>query len=345
VTEVQRRYLVVGPAWVGDMVMAQSLFMTLRREHPGCPIDVVAPAWSEPLLARMPEVRRAVPLPVGHGELSLGTRYRTGRALRAENYTHAIVLPRSLKAALLPFFAKVPVRTGYRGEMRYGLINDMRPLDRSVLTRTVERFVALGLPPGTSLPPPVAHPSLITDEGNRADLLDKLDLDTGRPVVAMMPGAEYGPAKCWPLAHFAALAGELTGRGYQVWLLGSEKDRPAAETIGQDTGHAARNLCGQTRLEDTVDLLSCCSAAVTNDSGLMHVAAAVGCPIIAVYGSSTPDYTPPLSERAEVLYRRLECSPCFERRCPYGHTDCLRGITPDDAREAIDRLLPEIRSA
>ena len=141
----QRRYLVVGPAWVGDMVMAQSLFMALRGQHPACTIDVLAPAWSEPLLERMPEVRRAVSLPAGHGELKLGVRYQTGRALRAEAYTHGIILPRSLKAALVPWFARIPVRTGYRGEMRYGLINDMRPLERNVLTQTVQRFVALGI--------------------------------------------------------------------------------------------------------------------------------------------------------------------------------------------------------
>lgn len=340
-----RRYLIVGPAWVGDMVMAQSLFITLRNQHPSSTIDVVAPAWSGPMLARMPEVRRIVSLPVGHGELGLSARYRTGRLLRPEGYTHALVLPRSLKAALVPFFARVPVRTGFRGEMRYGLLNDIRPLDRQVLTQTVQRFVALGLPSGATLPPPIPQPALRVDEENRERVLKELGLSLEKPIVGMMPGAEYGPAKCWPLEHYARLAEQLTSEGFEVWLFGSEKDRPSAEKIAVAAASKPKNLCGQTRLEDVVDLLSCCSAAVTNDSGLMHVAAAVGCPIVAVYGSSTPDYTPPLTERAEILYRRLDCSPCFERQCRYGHTDCLREITPEQARAALDRLNPAVRSA
>jgi heptosyltransferase-2 len=345
VTQTQRRYLVVGPAWVGDMVMAQSLFITLRREHPSSLIDVIAPAWSAPLLDRMPEVRRCVALPVGHGELGLSTRYRTGRDLREQQYSHAIVLPRSLKSALVPFFARVPVRTGYRGEMRFGLLNDIRPLDKTVLTQTVQRFVALGMPADAQLPPAVPEPSLRIDESNRETLPGRLGLDTGKPVIGFMPGAEYGPAKQWPVEHFAAVAERLAGDGFEVWIFGSEKDRPVAEEITRSAGGMPRNLCGRTRLEDAIDLLSLCSAAVTNDSGLMHIAAAVGCPVVAVYGSSTPDYTPPLSERAEVIYRALECSPCFERRCRFEHTDCLRGIAPEQVLAALDRLMPEVRSA
>lgn len=344
-TDKPRRYLVVGPAWVGDMVMAQSLFITLRRQYPSSVIDVVAPAWSAPLLARMPEVRCAVSLPIGHGELGLSTRYRTGRSLRRDEYSHAIVLPRSLKAALVPFIAGVPVRTGYRGEMRYGLLNDIRPLDRTVLTQTVQRFVALGLPANAQLPPAVPHPALMVDQQNRENVVERLGLNTEKPVIGMMPGAEYGPAKRWPVEHFAKLADQLVNDGFEVWLLGSEKDRPVAEEISRAAAGEARNLCGQTLLEDVIDLLSLCSAAVTNDSGLMHIAAAVGCPLVAIYGSSTPDYTPPLAERAEILYRGLQCSPCFERHCRYEHTDCLRGITSEQTRAALDRLLAAVRSA
>ncbi|UCE90691.1 MAG: lipopolysaccharide heptosyltransferase II [Pseudomonadota bacterium] len=317
------------------MVMAQSLFMTLAREHPGVRIDVLAPAWSQPLLARMPEVNQAISVPIAHGELRLAARYRLGRQLRGRKYARAIVIPRSFKAALIPFFARVPQRTGYRGESRYGLINDMRPLDRQVLSQTVQRYVALSLERGVSLPPPVPYPHLTVDESNRAAVCERLGLQTGRPVVAMMPGAEYGPAKCWPAARFAEVARRLSEEGRQIWLLGSERDRPVAEEIVTGSGGQVFNLCGKTRLEDVVDLLSLVQLALTNDSGLMHVAAATGRHVIAIYGSSTPRYTPPLSDKAHVVYLDVECSPCFKRICPYGHTRCLNEIS---AAQVLDRI-------
>ncbi len=330
--------LVVGPAWVGDMVMAQSLFMTLKRQSPESEIDVLAPAWSEPLIARMPEVRRSVVMPLGHGRFGLGQRYRLGRTLRGAGYQRAVVLPRSFKSALVPFFAQVPVRTGYRGEMRYGLLNDIRPLDKRVLTRTVQRYVALGLPADAPLPPQTPYSRLRVDADNQARLLAPLGLSLDRPAIGFMPGAEYGIAKRWPPEHFAELARRLWLAGYQVWQFGSEKDRGVAEAINGMAGGITRNLCGKTALADAVDLIAATTAVVTNDSGLMHVAAAVGRPVVAVYGSSSPFYTPPLSDRAEVLYLGLECSPCFERSCPKGHTRCLADIAPEAALAALERL-------
>ena len=163
---MQPSVLVVGPAWVGDMVMAQSLFMTLRRRDPTPAVDVIAPPWSLPLLERMPEVRRAIVLDVAHGELALRRRWRTGRELAASGYTQGIVLPRSAKAALPLLAARVPCRTGYRGEFRYGLLNDIRPLDRQRLYRTVDRFVALGLPPDHESPPTCPNPHLEVTRGD-----------------------------------------------------------------------------------------------------------------------------------------------------------------------------------
>ena len=329
------RLLVVGPAWVGDMVMSQSLLITLAAAHPAAALDVLAPAWSLPLLRRMPEVSEAIEMPLGHGEFGFSVRRRLGRSLRDRDYLQAIVLPRSLKSALVPFFAGVPLRTGYRGEMRFGLLNDIRPLDTTRLTRTVQRYVALGRPADADQPPPVPEPRLQTDAVNQQRLLRDLDLDTDRPIVAIMPGAEYGPAKCWPLDNYAEVAGALAADGFQVWILGSDRDAGAGDFIHQNSGGAALNLCGRTRLVDAVDLLALAERVVTNDSGLMHVAAAVGCHVIALYGSSTPDYTPPLSDRRTVLYLRLECSPCFERTCPLGHLRCLHDITPSMVLDAF----------
>ncbi|MDX1496827.1 MAG: lipopolysaccharide heptosyltransferase II [Salinisphaeraceae bacterium] len=328
-----KKILIVGPAWVGDMVMVQSLTMRLKEQYPDCEIDILAPGWSLPIIERMPQVRRGIELPIGHGELGLGKLWRLGRSLRTDNYDQAIVLPRKLKAALVPFFASIPQRTGYRGEFRYWLINDVRPLDKSILTRTVQRFVALGEPQPPTQAPETPVPVLEVDEANRDRLVKTLELDMARPAVGFMPGAEYGPAKQWPAAYYGQLAKGLVEQGQQVWIFGSAKEAPLGEEIRTAAGDAAAqviNLCGKTALADVVDLLATCRRVVTNDSGLMHVAAATGTRILAIYGSSTPDYTPPLTDNAEIFYLRLDCSPCFERVCPLGHTNCLNQILPEE---------------
>ena len=326
-----QKILVAGPAWVGDMVMAQSLYMTLKQHDPETIIDVLAPAWSGPILKRMPEVRRHIEMPVGHGEFGLGARYRLGRQLRDEVYDQAIVIPRSFKSALTPFFAGISKRTGYKGEMRYGLINDMRVLDKSVLTQTVQRYVALGLERDAALPPEnIPQPELVVDEQNQQRLLAELSLGIEQPIVGFMPAAEYGPAKRWLPEYFAELAQKLVAQGHQVWLFGSAKDQPVCQQILVAAGEGVVNLCGKTRLEDVVDLIALTEQVVTNDSGLMHIAAATGRKIVAIYGSSSPGYTPPLTDNAEVVYLGLECSPCFERECPLEHYRCLRNISVEE---------------
>lgn len=333
--KVSERVLVVGPSWVGDMVMAQSLLETLRSRDPHVQIDVLAPSWSEPLLARMPQVHMAVRMPLGHGQLGLAARYRLGRSLRDRLYDRAIVLPRSWKSALVPYAARIPVRTGFRGEMRYGLINDLRAFDGSVLTQTVQRFVALGLPRDATLPPPIPQPRLEVDQYSLMRLREEFELDPQRLAIGLLPGAEYGPAKQWPLEYWGALAVGLAEAGYQIWILGSEKERESSERIRAMSDGVAVNLCGRTRLADAVDLIAACRVAVSNDSGLMHIAAAVGCHVVAIYGSSTPEYTPPLTAQKDIHYLRLECSPCFKRECPLGHLNCLRQIEPQDVLRSV----------
>ena len=323
------RILVVGPAWVGDMVMAQSLFITLKARFPDTDIDVLAPAWSRPLLSRMPQVNSAVTLPLEHGDLGWGVRRRLGVTLYGR-YQRAIVLPRSWKSALVPAFANIPIRTGYRGEFRYGLINDMRKLDKKQLTQTVQRYVALGLPKDATLPPPIPQPKLRVDQDNQRLQLDLNRLDLDKPVVALLPGAEYGPAKRWPIERYGELAKRLKAAGRQVWVLGSAKENDLGEAIVQAAGEGVVNLCGQTKLVDAVDLMALAECAVTNDSGLMHIAGAVGVRLVALYGSSSPDYTPPLTDKADVVYLRLSCSPCFERECPLGHFNCMMQMGVDD---------------
>ena len=332
--------LVVGPSWVGDTVISQSLLKLLRQRNPAAQIDCLAPPWTLPLLARMPEVRHGISNPFGHGAFRLGERRALGKTLRERNYDHALVLPNSWKSALIPWFAGIPRRTGFRGEARWGLLNDLRRLDPVALPQMVQRFAALALPAGTTLPSPLPLPALQSTAAQQQQLLARLGLDTDKnkdkPVVAFCPGAEYGPAKRWPEAHFAALARMLAARGCMVWLVGSPKDHAVAETIVQGSAGACINLCGKTDIAEAADLLAAARLVVTNDSGLMHIAAAVGRPVIALYGSSSPLFTPPLSPDARILKLDIECSPCFKRECPLGHFKCLNDLSPERVFAAID---------
>ncbi|MPZ43765.1 MAG: lipopolysaccharide heptosyltransferase II [Betaproteobacteria bacterium] len=322
--------LVVGPSWVGDTVLAQPLFMRLRERSPQLALDVLAPPWTASLVRRMPEVNDVIENPFRHGELKVFARRRLGLALRERHYHRAIILPNSLKSALPPFFAHIAVRTGYRGELRSGVLNDIRRLDEKRLPLLVERFAALAEPAGAPLRRPVPRPRLRADPLNRSRAIERLQLATERPVVAFCPGAEYGEAKRWPVEHFAALAGHARAAGAQVWLFGSANDKSIADAIASRCdAQGIANLCGRTTLADAVDLLSLAAVVVSNDSGLMHVAAALDRPLVALYGSSSPGYTPPLAPQARVLSLDLPCSPCFERVCPLGHFKCLRDLAPD----------------
>ena len=319
------------------MVMAQSLFKVIKQRNPDVQIDVLAPAWSKPLLARMPEVRDALTMPLGHGSLALGVRYDLGRSLRNSRYRQSILLPNSLKSALVPFWAGIPKRTGYVGEMRYGLVNDLRKLNKSALPMTVQRFVALGVADDEPLPE-VPQPQLVVDAGGVEAARMALGLSAQRPVLALCPGAEYGEAKRWPPEYFAAVAHHYIERGMQVWVFGSEKDvEPAAEVCAVAGEHCI-SLAGRTSLEQAIDLMSTAEAVVSNDSGLMHVGAALGCRVVAVYGSSDPGFTPPLSDRAEIVSLNLDCSPCFKRECPLEHLDCLRKLEPQRVIDALGAL-------
>ena len=335
------RILIVGPSWVGDMVMAQTLFVCLKQRHPDCEIDVLAPEWSRPILERMPEVRAALSFPLGHGVLDLASRRRIGKSL-AGRYDQAILLPNSLKSALVPFFAGIPLRTGWKGEMRYGLLNDLRKLDKARYPLMIERFMALAYAPGAPLPQPYPQPRLQIDEASRERALAKFGLTLDRPVLALCPGAEFGEAKRWPAEHYAKVAELKIRDGWQVWLFGSKNDHPGGETIRERLIPGLReevtNLAGQTSLAEAIDLMSAAGAVVSNDSGLMHVAAALNRPLVAIYGSTSPQFTPPLAEQVEIVRLGIECSPCFERTCRFGHYNCLRELKPRPVVEALARL-------
>ncbi|GMR21438.1 MAG: lipopolysaccharide heptosyltransferase II [Gammaproteobacteria bacterium] len=339
-TDTRIHILIVGPAWVGDMVMAQSLFKLLKQRQPQAQIDVVAPAWTEPLLIRMPEVRRVIPLPLGHGQLKLGKRWRIGRLLRGITYDQAIVLPRSLKSAIIPFAARAKRRTGFLGEMRWGLLNDVRKLDKQDLPRTIDRFNVLALEQHELPPAFPPLPELKADHNHGLAVLRSLGhVMPEAPVLGLCPGAEYGPAKRWPVEHFSNLAKEKINQGWEVWLFGSSQDVAITNAINKATKKRCFDLGGKTKLGEAIDVMALTTAVVSNDSGLMHVAAALNKPLAAIYGSSDPGFTPPLNAQARIIRLGLECSPCFERECPLGHTRCLHDLQPQQVMNAITELM------
>lgn len=342
------KILVIGPSWVGDMMMSQSLYRTLKAEYPSAEIDVMAPAWCRPLLARMPEVNQALAMPLGHGALGLGERRRLGRALRANRYDRAYVLPNSFKSALVPFFADIPQRTGWQGEMRYGLLNDVRVLDKAAFPLMVQRYVALAYDKGRiqradDLPQPLLWPQLQVSDEEIADTTAAFNLTGSRPIVGFCPGAEFGPAKRWPHYHYAALAQWLIESGYQIALFGSAKDHEAGEQIRAALQEDARDFClnlaGKTQLEQAVILIAACRAVVSNDSGLMHVAAALNKPLIALYGPSSPDFTPPLSDKARVIRLISGYHKVRKGDAEQGYHQSLIDIQPQQVLDALTPLL------
>jgi heptosyltransferase II len=329
------KILVVAPSWIGDTLLAQPLFARLRKKLPGAVIDALAPAWTAPVLRRMPEIDEIIESDFVHGDLRLADRWHVGRGLRARGYDEAIVLPNTFKSALVPFFAGIPLRAGFVGELRHGLLNLVHRLDEKRVPLMAERYARLAEKPGEPDVRPLPETRLRVDEANLVANLRRLALSRAKPVAAFCPGAEYGPAKRWPARHFAALAKELTARGYAVWLFGSENDGPIGDEIVRLAEGAAVNICGKTDLAGAIDLLSLAGVVVSNDSGLMHVAAAVGRPVVALYGSSSPEHTPPLSLKARVVRTGIECSPCFARECPLGHFKCMNELLPERVMQEI----------
>ena len=340
------RILVVAPSWVGDAILSEPLIARLREAHGNADVDVLTPAWCAPVFARMRGVQRVVETAIRHGNVGWSERRALARALRGQGYTRAVVLPNSWKAAIVPWLAGIPRRTGYLGEVRWGLVNDSRRLDESALPRLVDRYAALAAPRGEPAPP-APPPVLVADVANRNAALAALALDPARGVAMLCPGAEFGPAKRWPAEQFAELAQKFLAAGLDVWVIGSPNDKAIGEAIVKAAGDAGRaivDLTGRTDLGTAVDLLSVASVVVSNDSGLMHAAAAVGAPLVALFGSSSPAYTPPMSPSATIARIDIACSPCFKRECPLGHFKCMRELSAvtvyDLARSALARASP-----
>ena len=340
-----QKILVIGPAWIGDMMMAQTLFKLLRLRNPHVQIDVLASGWTRQLLDRMPEVTNVIDMPLGHGAFGLGERRTLGKSLASKGYDQAIVLPNSFKSAFIPFFANIPLRTGWRGELRYGLLNDVRVLDKKRYPLMVQRYAALALPKNAAPLIQFPFPELHVDKSQLPQLLTKFALQLDRPLLIICPGAEYGPAKRWPENYFADVVNEKIRAGWQVWLMGSAKDQHVTDAIrnlllDEDRAHC-HNLAGSTNLGEAIELMACADAVLSNDSGLMHIAAALQKPLAVIYGSTSPEHTPPLTKQVSIISNQIECSPCFERECPKVHHKCLRELMPQQVLVSLNALIAQ----
>ena len=328
--------LVIAPQWIGDAVMTEPLLRVLAQR--GESLSVAAMPWVAPIYRAMSQVSEVIELPFPRGGLHWGARRNLASQWRGR-FERAYVSPNSWKSALLPWMAGIPVRVGYHGETRFGLLNQRIPNpDKDHRGAMVAHYLALAQSESDSSVQPKLDLSL---DLLKATLLN-FDLKLGAYAV-FAPGAEYGPAKRWPAAYFAEMG---LRTGLPLVLLGSAKEAALcdeiAQLIHQERPKSARNLAGKTDLSQAMALIASSQAMLSNDSGLMHVAAAMGVPQVAVFGSSSPLHTPPLSDKAVVLWLKneasyqpsLDCAPCFERNCPLGHLRCLNDLTPERVEQA-----------
>lgn len=334
------RILVIGPSWVGDMVMAQSLIINLKNKYKDSLIDVLIPQWASGVVERMSEVRQVITHNFKHKELSLYKRYLLGKSLRANKYDQVYVLPKTIKSAIPAFAAKIPERIGYLGEHRYGLLNDIRDFDANKLNQTVKRHAALAFEKNEEAYYP--RPKLTPNISNQKLLLKTYALKPGKVRIGLVPGAEYGEAKQWPLDYYSKLASTCLRSNMDVVIFGSPKETSKANKIQQENP-CVINTCGRTTIEDAVDLIDAMDVVVANDSGLMHVASALSTSVVAIYGSTSPDYTPPLSNSASILYKDLSCSPCNKKICPLTHHNCMKKIFPEDVFSQINKYISKQR--
>ena len=309
--------------------MAQPLFMKLRQKAPRVPIDVLAPKWVAPLFEFMPEIREVISANLPHGQFRLKYRWKLAKQLKRKHYEHAYILPNSFKSALIPWFADIPVRVGWRGEYRYLVVNKRYAPVSNTPPRLAERFAYLADGQYAKLTEPRLH----VDKALQQRVTDRFVSKSCKTPLVLAIGAEYGPAKRWPIEYFAEVARYWIAHRGWVWILGTQSDAGRARTIISSLDKNMRahclNLCGRTSLKEAVILLASAHCVLSNDSGLMHVSAALLRPMVALFGSSSVQHTPPLNASAKALHMRLSCAPCFKRVCPLGHHNCLKRMRPE----------------
>ncbi len=339
--------LIIAPNWIGDAVSTQPLLANLKALYPNSKIDVLASNWVAPIYRACSEVHEVIEAKFEHKKLQWGLRKQLAKELESKNYQTCFVLPNSFKSALIPWLANIPFRIGYRGEFRFGLIN--LALDNpSKIKRPpmVEHYLALSqvLQDDQSLAHIKPIPRLNVSNTAKQSVERKLQNSNINPdsIYVMCPGAEYGPSKRWPTEHFAVLAQNLIAQNsnHQIILLGSKSDHGLAQEITAHAKHSGKihNWCGTTSLDEAIALIGMSKAVVSNDSGLMHIAAALQTPQVAIFGSSDPAHTPPLSDKAKMIWLNMPCSPCHKRVCPLGHLRCLKDILPEQVLATLNTL-------
>ena len=326
---MSRKILIIAPAWLGDMVMAHSLLQVLKMHYPDAILSVLAPKSTLQITELMPEITERFLMPDQHGQFNLKARFKLAWQLRAKKFDMAYVLANTWKSALIPFLAGIPHRIGALGEQRYILLNDVRKGVKK-LPLMVQRYVTLGYAKNEfkeemGFP----YPRLTVPEALRDAIHQKLNLDLHKPVIVLSPGAAFGPAKRWPAEYFAAVATAKIEAGFQVWVIGGPAEGPLGAEIAA-LEPRVQNFVMKTSLLEMAALLSFANQVLTNDSGPMHIAASLGVSVFAIFGSSSPGFTPPLGDKITIIEKLgLSCRPCFERVCPLGHYACLKEITPE----------------
>jgi len=339
--------LIIAPNWIGDAVSTQPLLANLKVLYPDSKIDILASNWVAPVYRACSEVHEVIEAKFEHKKLQWNLRKEIAKEIETKNYQACFVLPNSFKSALIPWLANIPFRIGYRGELRFGLIN--LALDNpSKVNRPpmVEHYLVLSqlLKDDESIPLDKLVPKLNVSGAAKEQVGQKLqDANINRDFIyAICPGAEYGPSKRWPTEHFAVLAQQLIKQNSnnQIVLLGGKNDYSLAQEITSQSKLVSNihNWCGNTSLDEAIALIGMSKAVVSNDSGLMHIAAALQIPQVAIFGSSDPAHTPPLSDRAKIMWLNMSCSPCHKRVCPLGHLRCLKDILPEQVLATLNTL-------
>jgi len=342
--------LIIAPNWIGDAVMTQPLLASLKKQFPNSQIDVLASNWVAPIYRACSEVNQVIEAKLEHQQLQWSLRKQLAKELTEKNYQACFVLPNSLKSALIPWLANIPFRIGYRGELRFGLINmalaNPSKIDRPPMVRHYLALSQLLSEEQIDLINDELTPKLnVSDEAKKSveTKLNSSNIQTS-DIYVLCPGAEYGRTKRWPGSHFAQLAQKLIASNpcNQIILLGGKGDQRLAQEIFLATKEDSRihNWCGNTSLDEAIALIGMSKAVISNDSGLMHIAAALKTPQIAIFGSSDPAHTPPLSEKAKVIWLHLPCSPCHKKECPLGHLKCLNDILPEQVFATLNTLQP-----
>lgn len=340
------KILIIGPSWIGDMMMSHSLYRLLKNQYFNIKIDVLAQQWCHKILYLMPEVNKVIILPLNHGEISLRKRYIIGKNLKKVGYDIAYILPNSFKSALIPFFAEIKQRIGWRGEMRYGLINDLRKLNTKKLPLMVDRYLALAdrnFISGVKNDKLFFPPKIAINHFTQNKIKQKFNIVNHNLMIGFCYGAENNLSKCWPHYHYASLAKLLISDGYQIIFLGSNKDLIQSKKIFSlfndiEKKHCI-NLSGKTDLIEVSTLISNCNAIVSNDSGLMHIAAALNVPLIALYGPTSPSFTPPITKKAIVIQSDLQNKNIFSKIQYKNYDYRLININPYYVYETIKILL------